>query len=211
MSFFNKICTGLITSTLSIAAYAAEPGLTEAERSEQISAENQVDIADTREVIQVLYVNNAAEIKLANLVRARSPDKDLRRYANKLARDHAFLNRILEAQAKIKSISLETAEMEESAQLTGTKMDQNLQILATKPQEQFRSAFLESVIVEHQETLEFYSRIEQGTRDEILKINIAIARQLVENHLADAQRLQAGTQEPLQPCAAPAQAVEQAK
>lgn len=208
MTVFNKICTGLVISTLSFAAYAAQPGSTETETPDQTPAETQVDVSDTREVIQVLYVSNVAEIKLADLVRERNPDEDLRRYADELARDHGLMNNMLEMLANIKSISLETAEMEESAQLVGTKMDQELQTLAAQPQEQFRSAFLEASIVEHQKTLEFYSQIEQGNSDDALKATIAIARQLVEKHLADAQKLKAESQEPQQPGSETEQPVE---
>lgn len=208
MAVFNKICTGLVISTLSFAAYAAQPGSPEAETPDQTPAETQVDVSDTREVIQVLYVSNVAEIKLADLVRERNPDEELRRFADELARDHGLMNNLLEMLANIKSISLETAEMEESAQLVGTKMDQELQTLAAKPQEQFRSAFLEAVIVEHQKILEFYSQIEQGNSDDALKATIAIARQLIEKHLADAQKLKAQSQEPQQPGSETEQPVE---
>jgi putative membrane protein len=208
MSVFKKICTGLMISTLSFAAYAAQPGSPEVENPDQIPTETQVDVSDTRAVIQVLYVSNASEIKLADLVRERNPDEDLRRYADELARDHAGMNQALEALANVKSISLKEGEMEEPAQLVDTKMDQELQNLAAKPQEQFRSAFLEAAIVEHQKTLEFYSQIEQGNSDDALKVIIAASRQLIEKHLADAQRLKAEMQEPQQPGSETEQPVE---
>ncbi len=208
MTVFNKVCTGLVISTLSLSLYAAQPGSTETETPDQTPVESQVDLADTREVIQVLYVSNAAEIKVADLVRERNPDEDLRRFADELARDHALLNSMLEALANIKSISLEQAEMEESAQLAGSKLDQELQALAAKPQAEFRSAFLDAAIMEHQQTLDFYSQIEQGNSDDALKATIVIARQLVEKHLADAQKLQAESQEPQQPGTEPEQPIE---
>ncbi len=208
MTVFNKVCSGLVISTLSLSLYAAQPGSTETETPDQTPVESQVDLADTREVIQVLYVSNAAEIKVADLVRERNPDEDLRRFADELARDHALLNSMLEALANIKSISLEQGEMEESAQLAGSKLDQELQALAAKPQAEFRSAFLEAAIREHQKTLDFYSQIEQGNSDDALKATIVIARQLVEKHLADAQKLQAESQEPQQPGTEPEQPIE---
>jgi predicted outer membrane protein len=49
----------------------------------------------------------------------------------------------------------------------------------------------------HQKTLELYNQIEQGNSDDALKAIIAVARQAVEKHLADAQKLKA--EEPAQP------------
>lgn len=199
MSVFNKICTGLMISTLSFAAYAAQPGSPEAGTPDQIPAETEVNVSDTREVIQVLYVSNASEIKIADLVRQKNQDESLQRYADELARDHAWMNRMLEALANVKSISLKDGELEDSAQLVSNKLDQELQSLAAQPEESFRSVFLEAAIVEHQKTLELYSKIEQGNSDDALKATLAVSRQLIEKHLADAQRLKAESQEPQQP------------
>lgn len=195
MSFFKRICTGLMLSTLSLTAYAAQPG--EAQNPDQVPAETELDVSDTREVIQVLYVSNTSEIKVADLVRERNPDEALQRYADELIRNHETLISALKELANVKSISLEEGELEEPAQLVGTMMDQALQNLAAKPQEEFRSAFLESSIMSHQKTLELYSQIEQGNSDDALKAIIAVARQAVEKHLADAQKLKA--EEPAQP------------
>jgi predicted outer membrane protein len=199
MSVFNKICTGLMISTLSFAAHAAQPGSPEAGTPDQIPAETQVDVSDTRSVIQVLYVSNAATVRIADLVREKNPDESLQRFADELARDHTWMNRLLETLANVKSISLNAGEMEESAQLVGSKMDQEVQNLAAQPQEYFRSAFLDAIIVNHQKTLELYSQIEQGNNDDALKATLVIARQVEEKHLADAQRLKAESQEPQQP------------
>lgn len=197
MSLFTKICTGLLISALSLTAQAAEP---EVQNPDQQPSETTVDVTDTAEVIQVLYVGNASEIKIAELVRERNPDESLQSLADELARDHTWMNRILEAMANIKSISLEADELSETAQLVNTQLDEGIQMLAAKPVEEFRSAFLEAIILEHQKTLELYNQIEQGTTDDALKATLAIFRQLVEKHLADAQKLQSPAQ-PEQPTA----------
>jgi putative membrane protein len=192
-------------STLSFAAYAAQPGSPETQNPDQIPAETEVDVSDTREVIQVLYVSNTSEIKVADLVRERNPDEALQRYADELIRDHETLISALKELANVKSISLKEGELEEPAQLVGTMMDQQLQNLAAKSQEEFRSAFLESSIMSHQKTLEFFSQIEQGNSDDALKAIIVVARQAVEKHLADAQKLKAQIQQPGSEPAQPAE------
>jgi predicted outer membrane protein len=210
MSVFKKFCTGLFASLLSLTAQGAQPtqpaeptqpgGEPEVGTPDQVPpSQHEVDVSDTREVIQVLYVSNASEIRIADLVSERNPDEGLRRYADELARDHAWMNKMIETLADVKSISLEDGQLEESAQLVGSMMAQEAQNLAQKPEEEFRSAFLESMIMSHQKTLAFYSQIEAGNSDDALKATIAISRQLVEKHLADAQRLQAGGTQPQQP------------
>jgi len=203
ISVFTKISTGLFVSVLSVSVQAAqpgtpeaEPGTTEVQNPDQIPADGEVEVSDTREVIQVIYISNKAEIESANLALERNPQEGLQKYAEQLIRDHSLINKVLEGLANIKSISLEVSEMEESVQLVENKMDQELQILAQLPEEQFRSAYLAVNIAAHQKTLEFFSRVEQGNSDDALKATVAIARQLVESHLADAQRLQAETQQP---------------
>ncbi|HYX34207.1 MAG TPA: DUF4142 domain-containing protein [Oligoflexus sp.] len=203
MSVFTKLCTGLLISALSLTAQAAQP---EVQNPDQLPTEATLDVADTREVIQVLYVSNTAEIKLSDLVSERNPDADLQRYADELARDHSFMIKLLETMANVKSISLEDNELSEVAQLTSTKMEQEMQNLAAKPVEEFRPAFLEMNIAMHQKTLEMFNKIEQGNTDDALKAAIGIFRQLVEKHLSDAQKLQSPS-EPAQP-AEPTQPVE---
>jgi predicted outer membrane protein len=181
-------------STLSLTAYAAQPS--EGQNPDQIPAETEVNVKDTREVIQVLYVSNTSEIEIANLVRERNPDESLQNYADELIRDHETLISALKELADVKSISLKEGELEQPAQLVDTMMDKHLQNLAQRPQEEFRSAFLEASIMSHQKTLEFFSKIEQGNSDDALKAIIAVARQAVEKHLADAQKLKAEIQQP---------------
>jgi len=195
MSLFTKICTGLLISALSLTAQGAE---SEVQNPDQQPSETTVDVTNTPEVIQVLYVGNAAKIKIADLVREKNPDESLQRLADELTRDHSWMNRMLEAIANIKSISLEAGELSETAQLVNTQLDDGIQMLAAKPVEEFRSAFLEATIMEHQKALELYNQIDQGTTDDALKATIAIFRQLEEKHLADAQKLQMPTQ-PEQP------------
>jgi predicted outer membrane protein len=195
MSVFAKICTGLMISALGLTAYAANPGSPE-KGPDQVPVETELNVADTREVIQVLYVSNVAEIKLAELVRQKNPDASLQRYADELTADHAWMNRNLETLASLKGISLKTGEMDESAQLVGNKMDQELQTLASVPEPSFRSAFLEAAIIEHQKTLELFDRILQGNSDEALRSSIAVSRPLIEKHLKDAQRLKNEIQQP---------------
>jgi predicted outer membrane protein len=182
-------------SALGFTAYAANPSTPE-KGPDQVPVETEVNVTDTREVIQVLYLSNAAEIKLAELVRQRNPDARLQSYADEITADHAWMNRMLETLASVKGITLKTTEMDESAQLVGNKMDQELQNLASLPEESFRSAFLEAAIIEHQKTLEFFDRVEQGNSDDALKSSIAVSRQLIEKHLREAQRLKAEIQQP---------------
>lgn len=195
MSLLAKISTGLLISALSMTTQAAEP---EVQNPDLRPSETTVDVMNTPEVVQVLYVRNASEIKIAGLVQERNSEESLQEFADELARDHSWMNRMLEAIANIKSISLEADELSEAAQLVNTQLDESTQMLAAKPEGEFRSAFLEVIILEHQKTLDLYNQIEEGTTDDALKATLAIFRQMEEKHLADAQKLQLPAQ-PEQP------------
>lgn len=198
MSVFAKICSGLLISTLSLTAYAAGP---EEQTPGQQPVEEGivVDVTNATEVIQALYIGNEAEVQIADLVRERNPDESMQRFADTLARDHSWMNKMLEAIANIKSVSLKAEELSEVAQKLEAQLETEAQSLAARPAEEFRSAVLEAIIAEHEKTLELYNQIEQGSSDDALKATVAIFRQLVESHLAEAHQLQLAAEEPTQP------------
>lgn len=193
MSVISKICTGLFVSALGLTVHGAE-SKADSPVQEPVEAQTEVNVTNTSEVIQALYVGNTTEIKVADLVREKKQDESLQDFADDLARDHRWMNKILESIANVKSVSLKSEEMSKTAQQIETKKNLDLQALAASPDADFRAAFLEANILEHQKTLELFSRIEQGSSDDAIKITIAIFRQLVEKHLSDAQKLQAADQ-----------------
>ncbi|HYX33468.1 MAG TPA: DUF4142 domain-containing protein [Oligoflexus sp.] len=187
MSIYLKICTGLIVSLLSLGAQADDNNL---QTRDQPPATESLDVKNTTEVIQALYVSSLTQMKVADLVREKSPDESLRDYADKLTRDHRWINRSLDWLANIKSVSLEPEDLGESAQLVNTQTNSELQTLAQTSPDEFRSAFITASIRSHQETLQFYNRIDQNNTDDALKVLIRVFRQVEEMHLVNAQKLQ---------------------
>lgn len=194
MSVFTKLCTGLLLSALSFSAHAANAPLPP--NPPQNPQEQTIDVANTPEVIQALYVGNAAEIKLAMLVSQKNSDADLAQFATEISNDHSFMNKLLAVIANVKSVSLKSEEFGAKVQKIAADMDAAYNTLSQVPDTEFRKAFLQAAIAEHQMTLELYSRIEAGNTDDAVKLSIAVFRQLTEKHLADAQKLQAGTVPP---------------
>lgn len=185
MSLFLKICTGLLVAIVSLGTQAnAQPLVLE-----QVRAEPVVNASNTTEVIQALYIDNSIQMKAAALVQLRSTDEDLLEYAERIARDHRWMNRMLETIANLKSVSLEPEEMSENAQLIGNEMASKLETLVQLPESKFRAAFVSSVVESHLATLDFYNRIEKENTDDSLSVLVKIFRQFEENHLSNAQKL----------------------
>lgn len=187
MSAYLKICTGLLASFLSVGVQA---GGIELQIRDQPSAMESVDVKNTAEVIQALYVSSSMQMRFADLVLEKSPDQALRDFADRIERDHRWMSRSLEWLANAKSVSLKPEDMDEGAQLVNTQTNSELKTLAKTSTTKFRNAFITATINSHQETLQFYNRIEQGNTDDALGALIKVLRQVEEMHLANAQKLQ---------------------
>lgn len=187
MSFFTKICTGLMISTLSLTAYA---GGSEIPAQEPFEQPVDVDVENVTEVIQALFVSNSVGVRIADLVRERSTDEDLRRLADDIERDHEWMNRMLQEIANKNSVSLSPGQLSESVQKIESQLNEEVETLVQRPEAEFRASALEAIIEQHEKILEFYNQIEQNTMDTALKAVIVAHRPLEEKHLADARRLQ---------------------
>ncbi len=198
MSIFTKVCAGLLISTLSVAAQAAQPG-TEGQTPVQEPGDITVEVTNPAEVIQVLHVGVESEIKIINLVKERNPDASLQQFIDQLAQDVSELDRRLEELAASKSVDLAPEQLTENAKAIETQMMQEVESLTGKSPEEFREAVIEALMSKYNKALELYTQVEQASTDEALKATVMEFRPITQKHLDDLKQLPSETTEPSVP------------
>jgi predicted outer membrane protein len=200
MSIFTKVCAGLLISTLSVAAQAAQPG-TEGQNPVQEPGDITVEVSNPTEVIQVLHVGVEAEMKIIDLVKERNPDADLQRFVDQISQEVSEFDQRLEELAASMSVDLAPAQLTENAKLVETQMSQELQALVKKQDQEFRAGVIEVLIRKYENALELYTQVTEKSTDEGLKTAVSQIRPITQKHLNDIKQLQQGTQpsEPMQP------------
>jgi pantothenate kinase-related protein Tda10 len=195
MSVFTRICTGLLISTLSLSAQAAQPE-TEGQTPVQEPSQPTVDVSSTAEVIQVLHVGVASEVQIINLIREKNPDAELQAFVDQLSQDLVLLSGKLQELATSKSVALESEQMTENARAIESQMKQEVEVLSQAAPEMFRSAAIAALVNKYQQALDLYVQVEQSSMDEELKAAVALFRPGTQKHLQDAQELQKPSEEP---------------
>ncbi len=198
MSIFTKVCAGLLISTLSVAAQAAQPG-TEGQTPVQEPGDITVEVTNPAEVIQVLHVGVESEIKIINLVKERNPDASLQQFIDQLAQDVSELDRRLEELAASKSVDLAPEQLSENAKAIETQMMQEVESLTGKSPEECRAAVIEALMSKYNKALELYTQVEQASTDEALKATVMEFRPITQKHLDDLKQLPSETTEPSVP------------
>jgi predicted outer membrane protein len=194
MSVFTKVCAGLLISTLSLTAQAAQPE-TEGQTPVQEPGQVTVEVSNPTEVIQVLHVGVQSEIKIIDLVKERNPDASLQQYIEQLSQDVSVLDQKLQELATSKSVSLAPQQLTENAKMIESQMTQEFQSLTQKQGPEFRSAVIEALINKYQSALELYTQVEESSTDEDLKSAVTEMRPGTQKHLEDLQKIQ----QPMQP------------
>jgi hypothetical protein len=200
MSIFTKVCAGLLISTLSVAAHAAQPG-TEGQTPVQEPGDISVEVSNPTEVIQVLHVGVQSEMKIIDLVKERNPDADLQRFVDEISQEVSAFDQKLQELAASMSVDLAPAQLTENAKMIETQMSQEFQALIKKQDQEFRAGVIEVLIRKYENSLELYTQITAKSTDEVLKTAVSELRPVTQKHLDDIKQLQQGTQpsEPMQP------------
>jgi predicted outer membrane protein len=149
-----------------------------------------VDASSLTEVVQVLTLANASQLDNVSLVKDRSPDEELQQFAVDLQRDHAWMQETLEALAQRHGISLKLEDLTLTSQQVKKNVDGDFQVLASKPQVEFRATFLRLTIYQYRKILKLYEQIIQLNQDARLKANVAIFRPMIEKNVAEAEFIQ---------------------
>lgn len=200
MSIFTKVCAGLLISTLSVAAQAAQPG-TEGQTPVQEPGEISVEVTNPTEVIQVLHVGVKSELKIIDLIKERNPDSDLQRFVDQISQEVTNFDQRLQELAASKSVDLAPAQMSENAKQIEAQMSQEFQALMKKQDQEFRAGVIEVLIRKYENALELYTQVTEKSTDEALKTAVSELRPVTQKHLDDIKQLQKGTEpsEPMQP------------
>lgn len=188
MSIFTKFCTGLMVSALSFSVQAANAPQPPSPQ------EQPIDAADTTEVLQVLYIGNIAATNNAILVAQKNSDVDLAsEYAGEIIQEHYGLNKLVKGLANNRDVSLESDQYSAKVQKIEADTVAAYNALSQVPNDQFRKAYLESTIADHEKALDLFNRVTAQNDDEELKTFMRIFRIMEEKHLAHARELQAVT------------------
>ncbi len=198
MSVFSKICAGLLISSLSMAAQAAQPG-TEGQSPAQEPGPVTVEVTNATEVIQVLHIGVESEMKIIDLISQRSPDAELQQFVEELSQDVTMVTQKLEELAASKSVSLAPEALTETAKMIEAQMLLDIQTLSEKSDEEFRAAAIQALITNHEKALGLYTQVEQANADAELIAAIGEFRPVTQENLESAQQLQQGASEPTQP------------
>jgi predicted outer membrane protein len=149
-----------------------------------------VDASNLTEVVQVLTLANTSQLDNVSLVKDRGPDEELQQFAVDLQRDHAWMQETLEALAQRHGISLKLEDLTLTSQQVKKNVDVDFQVLASKPQVEFRATFLRLTIYQYRKILKLYEQIIQLNQDARLKANVAIFRPMIEKNVAEAEFIQ---------------------
>ncbi|HYX33453.1 MAG TPA: DUF4142 domain-containing protein [Oligoflexus sp.] len=201
MSMLTKISAGLLISTLSLTAQAAQPSQpgTEGQTPIQEPSKGTVEIENATEVIQVLHVGTESEKKIIELVQARNPDASLQQFIEALSQDLDAVDQKLEELAASKSVGLAPEQLTEYAKTIEAEFAQEVQTLTQAADAEFRVAVIKAIISRHEKAIVLYNQVEQGSPDEAVKAAVVEIRPLAQKHLEAAQQLQTQTTEPSVP------------
>ncbi len=187
MSIIKRIYTGLLLSSLTMTASAAE---TAPSASVEQPKPAVVDASHLTEVIQVLFLANASQLDGIELALDRNPDRGLQHFAEDMRRDHLWMQETLGAHAQRLGISLRLEDLTPSAQQVKKNVEVDFQAMAQKSADDFRAAFLRLTIYQHRKILKLYDQIEQLNQDAVLKARLVVFRPLIVNEIQSAEQLQ---------------------
>jgi predicted outer membrane protein len=198
MSFLTKISAGLLVSTLSLTAQAAQP---EAGQQNPVQEPGQapVEVTNVAEVIQVLHAGIESEKQIIEIVRTRHPDVSLQHFIDALAEDVLVVDQKLEELAASKDVQLAPDQLTQNAKAILEQFSQEVEDLSQKSDADFREAVIAVLISRHEKAINLYEQVELASLDEAVKAAVLEFRPLVQKHLETAQQLQKQTTKPSKP------------
>jgi predicted outer membrane protein len=198
MSIFTRIYAGLLASTLSLTAQAAqtEPrGQTPVEEPSELTLE----VTNVTEVIQVLHIGIESEKQVIELVKARNPDASLQQFIESLSQDVDEAGKKVQELAASKGVDLAPEKLTENAKKIEAAFAKEVQSLAQTSDADFRATAIKALMGRDERAIGLYNLVEQGSSDEDVKAAVVEFRPLAQKHLEAAQQLEKQTTEPSEP------------
>lgn len=149
-----------------------------------------VNIQDSTEVIQVLWLASSSELELADLMQKRSQDPDFLDFAGALAEGFTAMRNRFEAVALDKGVGLQSEALTATARLVETNVRRDVEIVAAKPGAEFQSATLNILIYQFQRMISLCEQVEASTSDPLLREAVQSFHKLSHDLLLRARELQ---------------------
>lgn len=133
---------------------------------------------------------NMAEMELAEVAEERAGSDEVKEYAEHLAQDHEKSNEKLESIAEQKDVELPDEP--------GAMHQQQKERLSKLEGQAFDRAYLDSMVREHQKTIQRFEQQAKTAQDPQVKQYAAETLPTLREHLKQAQQLQEQTQQQTQ-------------
>lgn len=174
MPTFAKISTGIVIAALGVSALALVPPLTPAQADDERSTP-QVCAAALAHI-------NMSEVTLGLVAGTRTADEPVRRFAERMVRDHGALQLLLMDAAHRAQVTLPDQ--------LDPKHQQLVTDLRAKSGAQFETAFVDAMIKGHETAVQKLEQAQATHPAGPIKDYAALALSVIKEHLQQARRLQ---------------------
>ena len=142
-------------------------------------------------VLSKMHMTNEMEVKLGDLAKKKGASDEVRRYGDRLVRDHRFADRTVEDMAKAQGITLQMPEPKTDAERQDMQKDQEMaQKLEGMSGREFDKMFLEMMGIGHQKAIVMLTQAHDMTNDPGLKDMLGKMIPILRQHEVVAKKLQ---------------------
>ena len=148
-------------------------------------------------VLSKMHMTNQMEVKLGELAMKKGATDEVRRYGDRLVRDHRFADGKVEDMAKAKGVPLQMPEPKNEAEKQDMQKDQEMaQKLEGMSGRDFDKTFLEMMAMGHAKAVAMLTQAHGMTKDPELKDMLGKMIPILRQHEVVAQKLQSSLTSP---------------
>ena len=142
-------------------------------------------------VLSKMHMTNQMEVKLGELAMKKGASDEVRRYGDRLVRDHRFADGKVEDMAKAQGITLSMPEPKSEAEKQDMQKDQEMaQKLEGLSGRDFDKMFLQMMAMGHQKAIAMLTQAHDTTKDARLEDMLGKMIPILRQHEVVAQKLQ---------------------
>jgi putative membrane protein len=148
-------------------------------------------------VLSKMHMTNQMEMKVGKLAMKKGATDEVRRYGDRLVRDHRFADGKVENMAKAKGITLQTPEPQDEAAKKHMQKEQEMaQKLEGMSGREFDRMFLQMMVMGHENAIGMLTQAHAQTNDADLKDMLGKMIPILKQHETVARMLEssAGSQ-----------------
>ena len=148
-------------------------------------------------VLSKMHMTNEMEVKLGELAMKKGASDEVRRYGDRLVRDHRFADGKVEDMAKAQGITLQMPEPKDEAEKKEMEKDQEMaQKLEGMSSRELDKTFLEMMAMGHAKAVAMLTQAHGMTKDPELKDMLGKMIPILRQHEVVAQKLQSSLTSP---------------